>query len=284
MAKYINKDTVYEIFPERLEDINKGSFGRILNIAGAKSYVGAAYLSSLSALKIGAGFLTLACPEEIVNPIATLAPEIPFIPLKSSSFSEIEDEFNKSDIISLGCGLSTKDNVKNFVFDILKNKKDNQKFVVDADGINIMAQADFEISLKNSVITPHPKELSRLLKVDMEEILDNKEKYSRIAAKKYDCITVLKGHETIITDGDEIYINKTKTSALAKAGSGDVLTGIISGMAAQGASLLESAISGVFIHGLAGDIAAEDLSAYCVLASDIIDYLPFCINEILSDE
>lgn len=284
MAKNITKNYIQEIFPERPQNANKGTFGRILNIAGSKHYIGAAYLSSISALKTGAGFVLLACPEIIVNPIVSMAPEITFLPLKNSEFNEISEEFEKAEIISAGCGLSTEENIKKFLFDVLKNRKEEQYIVLDADGINILAGIQEEISLKNGIITPHPKELSRLLNIKTEEILENKEKYARIAAKKYDCIVVLKGHNTIITDGDDIFINTTQTSALAKAGSGDVLTGIISGLISQGLSPLNAAISGVYIHGLAGDIAAEDLTQYCVLASDTIDYLPFAINEILTED
>ena len=142
---------------------------------------------------------------------------------------------------------------------------------------------DYNKSIKNSIFTPHPKELSRLLNVSLEEILNNREKYARITSQKFDCITVLKGKDTIVTDGDEIYVNTTGNSALAKAGSGDVLTGIISGLLSQHVSCLNAAIIGVYLHGLAGDLASEDLSVYSVLASDVIDYIPFAIKEILCE-
>ncbi len=283
MDKNINKDMVYNLLPERPVDANKGTFGRILNIAGSSRYIGAAYLSSISALKIGAGFVLLACPETIISSVVSLSPEITFLPLKEQNFEEISEELKKADIISIGCGLTTNDSAQKLVQNVLKHRNESQKIILDADGINILALLKEEISLKNSVITPHPKELSRLLDVDLNEILENKEKYARIAAKKFDCITVLKGHKTIITDGNDIYVNETESSALAKAGSGDVLTGIISGLAAQNLTLWEASAAGVFIHGLSGDIAAEDLSEYCVLASDTIDYIPFAINEILSE-
>ncbi len=284
MAKLISKNYVYEIFPERPIDANKGTFERILNIAGSKRYIGAAYLSSISALKVGAGFLMLATPSEIVPSVAIMSPEVTFLPLYNSEYEELEAEVKIAKIISMGCGLTTESKVKELVFNVLKKRDENQKIVLDADGINILSEIECEISLKNGIITPHPKELSRLLHVDMNEILDNREKYARIASKKYDCITVLKGHNSIITDGEEIYENTTGNDALAKSGSGDVLTGIISGLLSQGLSTLEAAQTGVYLHGLAGNLASEDLTKYSVLASDTIDYLPFAINNILTDD
>ena len=127
-------------------------------------------------------------------------------------------------------------------------------------------------------------ELSRLLKVDINEILANREKYARIASQTYDCITVLKGHNTIVTDGDEIYINTTGSSALAKAGTGDVLTGMTAGFCAQGVKPIESAILSVYLHGLSGDIASENLTSYCVLASDVIAYINCAFEQVLRDE
>ncbi len=288
MVNYIDKKYALSLIPERKDDANKGSFIKILNIAGSSNYSGAAYLSSISALKAGGGFITLACPELIIQRISSLMPEVTFIPLNSSNDGFISDEnniINLSDygIISVGCGIGTKDCTKNFIFSVLNNSV-SSKLVIDADGINILANYDNKVSLKNAIITPHPKELSRLLKVSIDEILDNREKYARIASQTYDCITVLKGKNTIVTNGDEIFINKSGNCALAKAGSGDVLTGIISGLLSQHLSLFDAAKLGVYIHGLSGDIASEDLTVYSVLASDVIDYIPLAYDYILTED
>lgn len=280
-----NTDRLYvsDRLPERSENSHKGDFGRILNIAGSVNYPGAAYLSSISALKTGAGYLTLAAPKEIIPITASMAPEITFMPLKSqngavSAENNIEN-LEKYDVLSIGCGLTNTEETQKFVLNLLKTRNPEQKLILDADGINILAASQEIIPLKNAVITPHPKELSRLLKIDAEEIITNREKYAAEAAEKYECITVLKGHNSIITDGINVFINQTGSSALAKAGSGDVLTGIISGLAAQKLSLLEAAVSGAYLHGLSGDIAAKDLAEYCVLASDIIKYLPEALKQ-----
>ncbi len=289
MVKVINKKLVFGKLPQRPEDSNKGTFGRVLNVAGSVNYSGAAYLSSVAALKIGAGYLRLACPDVIIPVIASMTPEITFEPLTSTkngviaSDNKIKDLFSY-DVISIGCGISTDEETRDFLFCFLNELNARQKVVIDADGINILAGHKGEISLKNIVITPHPKELSRLLNVSMEEIIDNREKYARITSQTFECITVLKGHKTIVTDGEKIFINSSGNSALAKAGSGDVLTGFISGLLAQKMLPIDAAVLGVFLHGLAGDIASEDFTKYSVFASDIIDYLPFAIKELIADD
>ncbi len=289
MVEYIDYKLVHGKMPKRPEDSNKATFGKILNIAGSKNYIGAAYLSSMSGYKIGAGMVTVAAPDIIVPILASKMTEPTFIYLKSNKDGAIAadntiPDLQNYNVVSVGCGLTNCEDTKHFVFNLLNQLNTVQKVVIDADGINILANHKGEISLKNSIITPHPIELSRLLNVSVDEILNNREKYARITSQTYECITVLKGKESLVTDGQKIYINKSGSSALAKAGSGDVLTGIISGLLAQHLSALDSAIIGTYLHGLAGDIASYDLTKYSVMASDIITYLPFAISEILSEE
>lgn len=289
MVNYIDKKSVKGLLPDRPEDSNKGTFGKVLNIAGSKNLIGAAFLSSKSALKIGAGYVTLACPQSIIQTIATMLPEVTFNPLDETDIGSISKnneikELYQYNVISIGCGITTNKETKAFMFNVLNKLNKTQKVVIDADGINILANHKGEISLKNAIITPHPKELSRLLNVPLEEIVTNREKYARITSQTYECITVLKGHNTIVTNGEAILYNKSGSSALAKAGTGDVLTGIIAGLLAQKMKPFEAAILGVFLHGLAGDYAKDELTKYSVLASDIIKYLPYAINEILKED
>ena len=289
MVEYIDYKMVHGKMPKRPEDSNKATFGKILNVAGSKNYIGAAYLSAMSAYKVGAGMVTVAAPDIIIPVLAAKMTEPTFIYLKSNKDGAIAadntiPELQNYNVLSVGCGLTNCEDTKHFVFSLLNQMNSVQKVVIDADGINILANHKGEISLKNSIITPHPMELSRLLNVSVDEILNNREKYARITSQTYECITVLKGKESLVTDGQKIYINKSGSSALAKAGSGDVLTGIIAGLLAQHLSPLHSAIIGTYLHGLAGDIASYDLTKYSVMASDIITYLPFAISEILSEE
>lgn len=288
MVKYIDNKYAFGRLPKRPEESNKATFGRVLNIAGSTRYIGAAFLSSISSLKVGAGYITLACPKEIIPIIAQMSPELTFLGLNTtidgviSSNNQIEDLYNYN-VVSVGCGITTSDETRKFIFNILNSLNKTQKVVIDADGINVLSNHKGEISLKNTIITPHPKELSRLLNVTVEEINENREKYARITSQTFECITVLKGHNSIVTNGDKIFINKSGSSALAKAGTGDVLTGIISGLLAQKLSPLDAAILGTYLHGLSGDIASNDLTKYSVMATDVIKYLPLALKEILSE-
>ena len=288
MVKYIDKKLAKQLLPLRDDDCNKGSFLKVLNIAGSGRYSGAAFLSSIAPLRVGAGFVTLACPKSIINRFSANMPEITYLPLNetqelSISLNNDISFINDYSVISIGCGLSVNQETQSFLLNLI-DKLNNQKIVIDADAINILASVNYNTTIKNSIFTPHPKELSRLLNVSLDEILQNREKYARITSQKFDCITVLKGKNTVISDGEDIYINTTGNSALAKAGSGDVLTGIISGFLSQHLSCLNAALLGVFIHGLTAEILSGELTTYSVLASDIIDYVPFAINELLIEE
>lgn len=289
MVDYINKKVAGLLLPKRKQNSNKMTFGKILNIAGSKRYVGSALLSSLAALKSGAGYVTLASVEEVLTAVSVYAPEVTHLRLNSNEYGSISadniiNDLSSYNVISVGCGITTDESVKKFLFGILPKISDKQRLVIDADAINIISSNKGEISFKNAIITPHPKELSRLLNVSVAEINENREKYARITSQTYDCITVLKGSGTIVTNGDKIYINQSGNSALAKAGTGDVLTGIISGMLAQGLKPIDAAITSVYLHGLSGDMASSHYTEYCVLASDVINYLPYAFKEVFISE
>ena len=308
----ITKETVKTLLPERKEDSHKGSFGSVLNIAGSINYRGAAYLSTVSALKVGAGYVTLAAIEEVISSVSILCPEAVFVPLKqkdgtikASEYKKIIEILPKHKVLSLGCGISSlfnkQNEIENFVKNLLckyvyschcevanataaiqkNNKLFEPKIIIDADGINIISKLNIENLPKNTILTPHPMELSRLLEVEVNEIQKNRSKYAKSAAQKFGAIVVLKGHNTVITNGDEVYINQTGNSALAKAGSGDVLTGMISGFLAQGVEPLKGAILGVYLHGLTGEIASQTLTQYSVNASDTVNFIHEGIKSII---
>lgn len=260
--------------PERPENSNKGTFGKILNISGSEYMTGAGFLSSISALKVGAGYVELASCERALNVVATLAPEVVLTPL-----SKIPELISNATVLLIGCGLSTSDVAKRIVENILPAKIPT---VVDADGLNILALSDITLN-KNSILTPHPKEASRLLGCELEDILADMEGSAKKICEKYNCITVLKSHKTIVTDGERIYHNTTGNSALAKAGSGDVLAGIIAGFLAQKMTPFDASCLGVYVHGLAGDLAKNDLTAYGVLASDTVRYIPYALKKLTKE-
>ena len=160
--------------------------------------------------------------------------------------------------------------------------KNNKKTVIDADAINVLSKSELSSFPSDSVITPHPVELSRLINTPVKDIQNDRIKYAKLTAEKFGCCVVLKGNQTVVCTKElEVFVNTSGNSALAKAGSGDVLTGIISGLMAQGVSVENAAKLGVYLHGLCGELASQDLSLYSVLATDQIDYIPQAIKKIL---
>lgn len=289
-TKEITKELASLLMPHRPLDANKGTFGKVLNIAGCLNYQGAAYLSSVAPLKIGAGLVTLATIEKVVNNLAGNCPWITFIPLKDHqgkciagyAFSEITEIIDDYDVVSIGPGLSTMPAVSEFCEDVIKLLyQKNKKAVIDADALNILSKTDITNLPSDSVITPHPKELSRLTGLCVEEIQSDRIKAARFTSEKYGCCVILKGNKTVIcTREQEVFINTSGNSSLSKAGSGDVLTGIISGLLAQGCSVKEASILGVYMHGLCGEMASEKLTVYSVLATDQINEIPNAIKKI----
>ena len=268
--------------PERFEISNKASYGRVLNIAGSDYMPGAAYLSSVSALKIGCGYCFLCSTERVINAVAAQTQNVVFVPLK-----DLENHLNNADVVELGCGLSQDEQAVEIFNRTILNVSKDIPFIVDADGLNILSMNNnnfLKRGFKNVIFTPHPKEASRLLECSLNDVLNNFEDSAIEISKKYNCVTVLKSHRTIVVSPDsKSYKNTPGNNSMAKAGSGDVLAGMISGLAAQGMDLFEAAFSGVYLHGLCGDFAKEKLTEYSVMAEDLISFIPNAINYLKSD-
>ena len=264
--------------PVREENSNKGTFGKILNVSGSEYMTGAACLSSVAALRTGAGYVELASHENALKAAACLSPEIVLAPT-----DKIPEIIKSSTVLLIGCGLSTTANAVRIFTDTLE-LAGKIPTVIDADGLNILSQNEIKLP-ENVILTPHPKEASRLLHCSLDDVLRNMEECAEKISKKYRCVTVLKSHKTIVTSQyGTIYHNTTGNSALAKAGSGDVLAGIIAGLLAQHMNTFDAAVLGVYLHGLAGDLAKNDLTAYGVLASDTIRYIPYAIKKYLMQD
>jgi hydroxyethylthiazole kinase-like uncharacterized protein yjeF len=290
----LTKEFVRQLLPPRTENSNKGTYGNVLNIAGSINYRGAASLSSLGALRVGAGYVSLACPEMVANSVTSYTPDIVTIPLRSFEGSIAEDEYKRIfelsygyKVVSLGCGLFSLFNHNEQIKYFFKNLIEmlistDLTVVIDADGLNTIAELHYIPLPKKTILTPHPKELARLLKVGVDEIQMDRVQYAEKAARRFASTVVLKGHHTLITDGEISFINTTGNSALAKAGSGDVLTGMIAGFCAQGLAPVDAACLGVYLHGKAGDLAQDDLTAYGIFASDLLTYIPRAIKTLLS--
>lgn len=262
--------------PFREENSNKGTFGKILNVSGSEYMTGAACLSSIAALKIGAGYVELASHKNALKAAASHCPEIVLAPV-----DKILEILKTSTVLLIGCGLSTTSDAVQIFKQTISNAL-HLPTVIDADGLNILSANKINLP-ENVVLTPHPKEASRLLHTTLDKVLQSPEDAAQEICKTYNCITVLKSHKTIVASQyGTIYHNKTGNSALAKAGSGDVLAGMIAGLLAQHMNVFDASVLGVYLHGLAGDLAKNDLTAYGVLASDTIRYIPYAIKKCLN--
>jgi NAD(P)H-hydrate epimerase len=257
------------MIPPRPKDSQKGKNGHVLLVAGSQGMAGAAILAGLGALKAGAGLLTIALPESIRRTVANRLPEAMTI-----RPSEITSCVHRRSITTLavGPGLGMGTPQKKLVLALLRMKL---PIVVDADALNNIRPGD----LKDSpvVITPHPGELSRLLGKSINEIQKNRVRIASETARRLSLICVLKGHQTVITDGERTFLNTTGNQAMATGGMGDVLTGIIAGLLAQGLFAFEAACAGVYLHGLAGDMAR--VSDRGLLASDLAAKVPNALRK-----
>ncbi len=262
--------------PDREQNSNKGTFGKVLNFSGSKNYIGAAYLSTVSILKTGGGFAALATEENIIRSVSAMLPEAVYLERKEGL-----KQINDFSVVLIGCGLGLEKKSRDLFKKVINKLSSTQvPTVIDADGLNILSGMNLKLP-KYTVITPHPLEAARLLGVNLQDVLANLEESAKKLSQKYGCVAVLKTHRTIICEGENIFINQHGNSALAKAGSGDVLAGVIAGLLAQKMQPFEAAKLGVYLHSRAGEIASEELTEYSVLASDLPNYLPKAIMEII---
>ena len=264
---------ILNLLPKREQNSNKGSFGTVLNISGSKQYSGAAVLSGIAALRCGAGKVITCSTQNTLNAVSQFAPEIVLQLREDIDFKNINS-------IVLGCGLSQDEEATELVKKVLKMRADIP-LVIDADGLNILAKLEVTTLPKNTILTPHPKEMARLMKISLEKVLNYPNEVIEQCVEKYNCVVVLKKHNTLIMDTNkETYINNTGNSALAKAGSGDVLAGMIGGFLAQGLTCYNSSVLAVYLHGLAGELAAEKYSEYSVLAGELLKYIGYAIKKV----
>lgn len=287
----LDENNIKKLLPKRPEVSHKGTFGHVLNIAGSSFYSGAAYFSSLAPLKVGCGRSTLASTESVCKAVSSLCPDIILMPLDEgrdktvspSSIKKLGPILANYEAISIGCGLSKNKKTVQFFEKLIKLlNKSQTPVVIDADGLNSLALSKIVDLPTNTILTPHPKELSRLMGVSVDNILLQPEFWAKKCSDKYNCTTVLKLHKTMIADNNgHFYINNTGNSALAHGGSGDVLCGMISGFLAQGMNCFEASALGVYLHGITAEIASAELTEYSTLSSDLLNYIPKAIKTII---
>ena len=286
MEKYqymslVTEEMVKYKLPKRCENFHKGNFGKLFAVCGSKKMPGAALVVINAAIKTGVGMLRACVVPSVYKKIENFEPTF-FIAnedeegfMTKESLSEMIAELNSCTAAVVGPGLGINENTREIVYEIIN--KSEIPLVIDADGINAVSQ-NIDV-LKESkckiILTPHFKEMSRLSGLSIEEIKRDKIQCASEFARNNRVTVVLKGPRTVICDENEnIFVSNAGNVGMAKGGSGDVLAGIIGSLAAQGISLLDAGICGVFIHGLAGDLCKEDYSSVSMTPTDIIRKLP----------
>lgn len=275
--KFISDSTLIgEWIIKRNRYAHKGDFGRALVFAGSKGYSGAAYICTEAAVKSGSGLTTLCCPENIMAALGGKLTEAMLV--ASSDKAKIAELLVKSNSIAFGPGMGLNEDTYLKLQYVLREAE--CPIVIDADGLNALKDnLDLLIDKKAPVVvTPHAGEMARLAKLPIDYINQNRMKAAEDFAKRYAVIVLLKGYNTIITDGKTTIINPTGSSAMASGGMGDCLTGIIAAFLAGGQDALEAASCAAYVHGYTGDRLSENM--YSVTASEVIKQLPYVIKEL----
>jgi NAD(P)H-hydrate epimerase len=275
--------------PFRPIDGHKGSFGSLLVIAGQPGMSGAAYLTTATALRSGCGMVYGAFPSEVAHILANRLIECVKVPvnrgseyLSHESWDSLEPFFAKSDAIAIGPGLGTHEDTARLVDEIVCLEI---PMVIDADALNCLGDKTRYLSKRPAptIITPHPGEMGRILGISVEEVQRDRLACASKLAVEANIIVALKGFRTVVALPDgRIYVNPTGNHGMAKGGSGDVLTGLIGGLLAQGCSAEQAACAGVFLHGMAGDLAGEEIGARGMTAQNILDKVPEVLKAVES--
>lgn len=271
VMEIISAELCKNFYPKRKRNSNKGTYGSANIIAGSDKYPGAAALAVEAALKSGCGYVKLTSTEKIKY---ALVPKFP-----QTVFLDKPDLNSQCIAVGMGCGVSEE------IYSEIKFLLENycNTLIIDADGLNSFAKFGVEILKRkgcNVILTPHVKEFSRLTGKTVEEINDNPQLCAREFAAEYNIILLLKGADSYITDGTRLFVNTAGTTALAKAGSGDMLSGYMCGTVARGIAPLDAACCAAYTMGLAAEISSEQKTDYCATAKDIIKNLHFAVKRL----
>ncbi|WP_306483207.1 NAD(P)H-hydrate dehydratase [Anaerococcus sp.] len=267
------------IFPKRKKNTHKGDYGRIAILGGSSGMSGSVYLSSMACLRTGAGLVYNIVPKSISDILQIKTNEQIILPLDSFNITNNKENLEKityylrdKDVLEIGPGMGQDDSLNSLINSIFIDF--SGKILIDADGLNAVSN-DIKIlkNHKNLILTPHLMEFSRLVKLSLDQINSDRIDLAKKFARDNGLILVLKSEETIVTDGNRIYINKIGNPGMATAGSGDVLSGVISALLHR-LDNYEAACLGVYIHSLAGDLASKDLCEDSIIASDIVNHIP----------
>ena len=270
--KTVNGRFVKEHLPEIPADANKYTRGYLLLIAGSYGMAGAAVMAARAALRTGVGYLNLAVPASIYGIVSQAVPEAVFTVYDETDPKDIEEKLippmKRASAVAFGSGTGA---LREMLFRIVSENCE-KPLLLDADGLNALSEAE-PVSLRAAelVLTPHAGEMARLLKCTSEDVERDRTAAVLAASARYHAVTLLKGPETLIAGGDQILVNTTGNAGMARAGSGDVLTGIIGALMAQGESGFAAAASGAWIHGHAGDLCREEYGIRSMLPTDMIE-------------
>jgi NAD(P)H-hydrate epimerase len=299
-AELIEPAQVRPCFPRRRREAHKGDFGRVLVVAGSVGMTGAAALCSEAALRIGAGLVYLAVPmslndimevkltEVITRPVA----ETPRRTFSAEALPQIEELAQGCDAVALGPGIGQSEELSELVAELVQRL--DRPLVLDADGLNNLsasppaggpgAELLRQRQLGRTVITPHPGELGRLLGLSPAEVQSDRFGAASSAADRFGCIVALKGAATLVAqEGKLTHVSPTGNPGMASGGTGDVLTGMIVGLVAQGVEPFEAACAGVYLHGLAGDVAARQVTEVCLTAGELLGALPEAVRKVMEE-
>lgn len=284
----ITKEEVAKFFEKRKRNVNKGNFGKSCIFGGSKNFPGSVLLSlnGLSSLRIGAGYSNLAIPNSFYSMYACIVPECTILPINDNGENLIFDKHNldnllKYDSIAFGMGVGVNKDNYEIISYLLKHYKG--ALVIDADGLNTLSKYGTEV-LKDKkckvILTPHIKEFSRLINKEVGEVLTDLINQAKAFAKEFDVVLAVKSATSIITNGEVVYLNTVGSSGMAKGGSGDVLSGIITGLCAKKRDIFDSTVCALYIFGRAGEITQKKLNEYFMNPSDVINSICDVINEL----
>ena len=282
---------VRSVLPERPLWANKGSFGKVLVVAGSINYIGAAYLACSGAVRVGAGLVTLATAASLQPVLAAKLNEVTYLPLPESpagiispkATRHISREIVNYDVLLMGCGLGQHQSTVRFVRSVLFRLKPALPMVLDADVLNTLAGTThwWQQLPGDAILTPHPGEMARLAGVTVDEVQSDRLGIAKRIALVWNKTVVLKGAYTVVVSPDgRSRISPVANSGLASAGTGDVLAGVIAGLVAQGLSLSGAAACGVYLHGRAGDMVRDNIGDAGMTATDLLPVLPQVIRQI----
>jgi len=291
-TELITSEWARSVLPQRPLEANKGSFGRVLVVAGSINYIGAAYMACSGALRVGTGLVTLATATRLQPILASKLTEVTYLPLPEShsgivsraAARFIHQQFNNYNVLLLGCGLGQSQSAIGFIrATLFRSKSAPPSLVLDADALNTLAKMPnwWQQLTCDAILTPHPGEMARLAGVSVDEVQRDRVGIAKRVALEWHKTIVLKGAYTVIATPDgQARISPIANPGLASAGTGDVLSGAIAGLVAQGLPLFDAAALGVYLHGEAGEVVKAKLGDAGMIATDLLPALPLVIKQL----